>query len=59
MKLAWLEVVSPPADRESGHPGQCQDRAEHDHDVADRSENGYFGDETRGLRVGRGTSKYR
>ena len=45
MKPAWLEMVSPPADRLPGHPEQCQDRADHDHDDADRPEDGYFGDE--------------
>ena len=45
MKLAWLELVSLLADRVSGHPEQCQERADHDHDDADRPEDGYFGDE--------------
>jgi hypothetical protein len=44
--VLWLEVVSPPADRVSGHPEQGKDRADHDRDNANRPDDGDFGDET-------------
>jgi hypothetical protein len=38
--------VFPASDGVTGEPEQCQDRAYHDQDDADRPDNGGFGDES-------------